>query len=89
MSTLEITSLSSRGQVVIPNNIRDELHLTTGDKLAVISDGTNILLKKIEAPKTEDFKQLIDASRRFADEVGMKESDVDDLIKEFRAEKKR
>lgn len=89
MSTVEVTSVSSRGQVVIPNSIRAELHLEAGDKLVVISDGDNILLKKIEAPAKKDFRKLIEKSRQFAESVGMKQSDVTDMIKEVRLEKKR
>ena len=88
MSTLEVTSVSSRGQVVIPNSIRAELHLETGDKLVVFSDGDNILLKKIEIPAKKDFKKLIEASRQFAENAGMKQSDVTDMINEVRHEKK-
>lgn len=87
MNTLEITSVSSRGQVVIPNNIRSELHLETGDKLAVISDGKNILLKKVEPPKQEDFKSLIKESRKYTKEAGVKKSDVAKAIKEVRSGK--
>jgi AbrB family looped-hinge helix DNA binding protein len=89
MSTLEVTSVSSRGQVVIPNSIRAELHLETGDKSVVISDGGNILLKKIEAPAKKGFRELIEESRQFAESTGMKQSDVTDMIKEVRLEKKK
>lgn len=89
MSTLEVTSVSSRGQIVIPNSIRAELHLETGDKLVVISDGGNILLKKIEAPAKKDFSKLIEKSRQFAESTGMKQSDVADMLKEVRLEKKK
>lgn len=57
MSAVEITSLSSKGHVVIPNAIRNDLKVATGDKFAVISDGRNILLKPIERPKVEEFVQ--------------------------------
>ena len=45
MDSLEITSLSTKGQIVIPRSIRNQLNLDTGDKLIVVCDGTNILLK--------------------------------------------
>ena len=89
MSTLEVTSVSSRGQIVIPNSIRAELHLETGDKLVVISDGANILLKKIESPAKKDFTKLIEQSRQFAESVGMNQTEVANIIKEVRLETKK
>lgn len=86
MSAVEITSLSSKGQVVIPNAIRNDLKITTGDKFAVISDGRNILLKPIERPKVEEFNNLIERSRKYARRAGLKRSDVAKAIKKVRRE---
>ena len=46
----EVTSVSSKGQVVLPKAIRDEMDLDTGSKLVVFTDGKNILLKPISVP---------------------------------------
>ena len=43
----DITSVSAKGQIVIPKAIRDKLQISPGVKLMVLSDGTNILLKPI------------------------------------------
>ena len=48
MSAVEITSLSSKGQIVIPSSIRNDLKISAGDKFAIISDGENILLRPVE-----------------------------------------
>ena len=48
-----ITKLSTRGQIVIPNNIREHLGLTDNDQFIVMSDNDEIILKPIkEALKT-------------------------------------
>ena len=86
MSAVEITSLSSKGQVVIPNAIRSDLKVSAGDKFAVISDGKNILLKPIERPKVKEFNSLIERSRRYARRVGLKKSDVSRAIRKVRRE---
>lgn len=88
MNTLEITSVSSRGQVVIPNAIRSEMNLHTGDKLVVVSDGDNILLKKVQAPKLDDFKGLLAQSRKYAKDVGLEKSDIKSALKQVRKNKK-
>ena len=67
MISTEVTSLSSKGQIVIPDRIRKQMGLSSGSKLIVITDGTNLLLKPIEEPKMESFKKLIDESRKFAE----------------------
>lgn len=89
MSAVEITSLSSKGQVVIPNVIRDDLNVSVGDKFAVISDGRNILLKPIDRPQAAEFNALIDRSRKYARKIGLKKSDITTAIKKVRRESRR
>lgn len=50
MSTL-YTQISSKGQVVIPSNLREEMNLSVGTKIAVERDGNAIVLR----PITEEF----------------------------------
>ena len=86
MSAIETASLSSKGQIVIPNAIRNDLKVGTGAKFAVISDGHNILLKPIERPKKEEFDSLIKKSRTYARRVGLKKRDLTKAIAEVRRE---
>jgi AbrB family looped-hinge helix DNA binding protein len=60
MTTATIT-LSSQGQVVIPKEIRDELHWDSGTQIALISSASGVMLKTIPQ-KT---------GRRFADLIGL------------------
>jgi len=89
MSTVEVTSLSSKGQVVIPGTIRNEMHLETGAKLVVISDGDNILLKPIHAPSVEEFKRLRLETDRFVKENNLKQEDLPKIIKKVRRQAKK
>lgn len=89
MSAVEITSLSSKGQIVIPNTIRNDLGIAAGDKLVVISDGENILIRPIEKPKVEMFNDLIKKSQHLAKSSGIKKSDLDGIIKKIRDETSR
>ena len=84
MIKTEVTSLSSKGQVVIPDRIRKEMGLTTGSKLMVITDGTNLLLKPVEEPKMEVFKKLIEESRKFAKKK-LKKTDIEKALQETRS----
>ena len=42
---VETTKMSSRGQVVIPEEIRNRLGLKTGDRFLVIADNDVVILK--------------------------------------------
>ena len=86
MIRTEVTSVSSKGQVVIPDRIRKQMGLTGGSKLIVVTDGTNLLLKPIEEPKLDSFKKLIEESRKFAKKEKLNKGDVQKAIKEVRRE---
>ncbi|MDP6845957.1 MAG: AbrB/MazE/SpoVT family DNA-binding domain-containing protein [Candidatus Nanoarchaeia archaeon] len=85
MENLEVTSLSSRGQVVIPQGVRDRLHLHSGEKFVVIGEDDTIILKKLEVPSFKGFDKLLKKTRDFAKKKGLKPSDVDEAIKRVRA----
>jgi len=86
MNNVQVTSVSSKGQVVIPADIRESMGITIGAKLIIFTDGENLLLKPIQAPKYEDFKALFKESRKIAKKTGLKQADVKKLIKDLRNE---
>lgn len=86
MINAEVTSLSSKGQVVIPDRIRKLLGLSTGSKMMVITDGQNLLFKPLEEPKLDSFNKLIRESRAFARETGLKKGDLKKMITDVRRE---
>ena len=69
MDSREITSLSTKGQIVIPRSIRNQLNLDTGDKLIVVCDGTNILLKPVLMPSMSEFKTLVEETDKITSEL--------------------
>ncbi len=79
-----VTNISSKGQVVIPNNIRKMLKLAIGSKLFVVTDGSNVLLKPIEEPAFKDFDKLMSESKAFAKRKKLKQSDLPKIIKAVR-----
>lgn len=84
MEKLEVTSLSSRGQIVIPLNIREHLHLKTGEKFVVIGEDGTIILKKIEMPSFEGFDKILKKTQEFAKDKGIKPKDVEEAIQRAR-----
>jgi len=84
MEKVEITSVSSRGQVVIPQGLRDKMKIHTGEKFVVIGEGNTIVLKKLEMPSFRGIDKLLKKTRDFAKKKGIKESDVKSAIKQTR-----
>jgi len=88
MGDFEVTSLSSKGQVVIPSGIRKRMGIKAGTKLVVITDGSNLLLKPIETPKLDMFNSLIKASRKYAEETKLTQDDVAQAIEKVRHDRR-
>ncbi len=86
MNSVEVTSLSSKGQVVIPNIIRNTMHLKTGAKLIILTDGKNILLKPVNIPNINEFENLLSKSRQIAKSKKLTSKDLKKAIKKVRSE---
>jgi AbrB family looped-hinge helix DNA binding protein len=73
------TKVSSKGQVVIPVNVRKAAGLKKGEKLLAIAFGDTVVLKRIvDRTFEETVKPIWDRVRR----MGLTEEDVDALIQE-------
>lgn len=86
MNTLDVTTMSSKGQVVIPMDIRRELGLLTGAKLMVLTDGSNLLLKPVQTPKLQTFRALVRRSRHYAKQAGLRKSALPKALRVVRHE---
>ena len=84
MESIEITSISSRGQVVIPKRIREKLQLQEGEKFAVIGEKDTIVFKKLGAPSFKGFDKLLKKTQEHAIKHSLTEKDVEESIKESR-----
>lgn len=80
----EITTLSERGQIVIPQGVREKMHLETGSKFAVFPIEDSIVLKKIDMPKLEKWDDVLKSLRAEAKKKGITEKDVDRMVQETR-----
>ena len=89
---VETIKMSSRGQVVIPQDIREELKVSEGTIFSVVSAKDAIILKKISTPSKEDLIKEIGAialeGRKRAEKLGIKESDVPEIIQRVRKSRK-
>lgn len=76
MANLATTKMSSKGQVVIPEDIRKRLNLKAGSQFVVVGEKDVVIFKSISQPSMEEFDKLIAEARRQAKEAGLKRSDV-------------
>ena len=56
---MEITKISSKGQIVIPLKIRSELGISEGSDVAVERMNDLIVLKRIDIDLVEQFKSSL------------------------------
>ncbi len=85
METFEVTKLSSKGQIVLPQAIRKRLELIEGAQFMVLGERDMIILKRLELPAKEQVRKLMKESRAYAKRVGLKKSDLSKAIRDVRS----
>ena len=71
-----MVKVSSKGQIIIPKDVRERLGVRTGEKLLVLSRDGEILLRKTEKMSIQEIAERIEKQTR-------KENvDVDKLLDE-------
>ena len=88
MTNIATTKMSSKGQVVIPENIRKKLKLKAGAQFVVMGENDIVILKSISPPSLDEFDSLIAKARKQGKQAGIKKSDISDAISKVRGRKK-
>ena len=78
------TKMSSKGQAVIPEAIRNQLGLEPGDQFVVVASKDAVIFKSISAPTMDDFEELLIEARRQARRADLKRTDIADALDESR-----
>ena len=79
---IEMGKISSRGQVAIPSDIRNQLKLKEGSKVLFFLEDDTLLMKKVSV---ESFAQLTRPLREAKKKI--REEDVTDLVHKLRKKK--
>ncbi len=87
MSNVATTKMSSKGQVVIPEDIRLKLKLRAGSQFVVVGKDDVVILKSIAAPSLENLGSLLATARKQAKIAGLKRSDIDAAVARVRSRK--
>ena len=85
---MEFTKISSKGQVVIPRDIREKLKLKEGMLLIVIEQDDVVILKKTEIPEIKPWRIVARSFRESAKKSGFTKDDLMDMIEKVRKAKK-
>lgn len=57
---MEITKISSKGQIVIPQKIRAELKINEGSVIAIEKIKDIVIIKKIDSDLVKQFKKSLE-----------------------------
>lgn len=85
----QILTVSSKGQISLPVNIRKQLSIDAGNKLVAYTSGDVIMLKVLKVPTPEEFEASMKEAQDWAASVGYEEADVDGMIKSVRKSKRK
>jgi AbrB family looped-hinge helix DNA binding protein len=87
----EITTISAKGQVVIPQALRERLKLKPKTKLLVYGEGDTIIMKRLHLPDAREewaqVKQVIEErNKKYG---SLSEEDVKKEVEAHRSEKSK
>jgi AbrB family looped-hinge helix DNA binding protein len=85
---VDMIKMSSKGQIVIPQDIRAEICASEGTMFAVVSGRDSIVLKKVAMPSKEDLicelKEIAKEGRKRLEAKGIKEIDIPNIVEKSR-----
>ena len=85
---IEVVTMSSRGQLVIPKSIRKEMGLQERDKFIIVRDSENVILRKIKKGQPDKkLLSLLDELAQKFEEARISPEGVKEEIRKARARK--
>lgn len=76
---IELGTVSARGQICIPNNIREEMGLKEGNKILFFLSGDSLIMKKVQMKTFEELTRPLKEAKK-----KIEEKDVTELIHKMR-----
>ena len=82
---IEVVNLSSKGQLVIPKNMREEMRLNQKDKFVLVNDKDTIIMKRLQEEEIKfRMKSLMKELTKGFNEKGITKEDLRKEIKSVR-----
>jgi len=83
---IEVVNLSSKGQLVIPKSMREEMGLNQMDKFVLVNDKDTIIMKRLQEEEIKSrMKSLM---KEFTKEFTKEKITKEDLKREIKAVRK-
>jgi len=86
MGEVAVTRMFSKGQIVVPKSLREELGLDIGELFAMFGDEDTIILKRIDMPSKKDFDEILAWGERYSKDKEITRKDLEKAISETRTE---
>jgi AbrB family looped-hinge helix DNA binding protein len=80
---IAVTRVSSKGQVVIPAEIKKYMGIKEGEKLLIISIADTLILKRVSG---KTFQETVERVWKKVRELGLTEGEIDALIQEAKVQ---
>ncbi len=87
MRAVSTTKMSSKGQVVIPEDIRRRLQLDSGTQFIVLGEDDVVILKMVRPPSMGDFDRLVRKAKKQARAAGLTRSSVSAVVSRVRRQR--
>ncbi len=81
---IEMGTVSSRGQICIPSDIREEMGLKEGTKVLFVLQEDALIVKKVNL---QTFAEITKPLKEEAKKVGFKEASAGSIVQNFRKSK--
>lgn len=79
---MEFVKMSDKGQLVVPQDIRESQSLTPGERFVAFPVQDGVLFKKVEMPKVKlDFENLAKEIEAQFKKAKIKQKDVAEAVK--------
>ena len=86
---VEIVTVSGKGQIVLPMEMRKALSIADGGALAAFATDKVIVLKPIEMPTADEFTEWMEGALSWAKQAGFEEEDVPRAVQSVRKRKRK
>jgi len=81
-SDIELVKMSDKGQLVVPQDIRESQSLTPGERFVAFPVQDGVLFKKVEIPKVKlDFESLAKEIEAQFKKNNVKQKDLAEAVK--------
>ena len=84
-----MTRVSSKGQVVIPGRIREQLGLDDGTRLLVFGEGDTLILKKVTLGPGSNTREALASVRQRIKALGISREDIAEETRKVRAGRRK